>query len=610
MATFALKVSIDDSKYVIKGVDKESSKKEILCILTKYRSKNQLPELQSALSKLNDSVSLIKVKNTNKTKQPVTRHQGKSRVSGKRKGSSKHLTKKLSYGDVCSDGVTLSNDEKQRLSQCKEPVATGEEVENLKCRKRPLIWRSQSLSEKDRKLGKSHLRERPKSFGAFDTNKLVRLDHAQLLGKKENSYIHCVYKMKNRKMVESYAEGGMDAGKPNNDKSQKSDVELMTKSKKHSDLNSKRLKTQLQQNKLKNWLADLKRNSIAYFIDEFEANNYASNQMARLPSSEKPDEGKESDSALCHFKQGEEQHCAKGSECTEGNEYAETETDSGLPSLDYESSLDTLSRDDRISLEQSCDEGRTKESQNEYEFDWSSSNEREMNSNLPIERLNRVTDDNQICEFKELENLSIERELLATESNVSKESGVEEGEIIKDSRPDLAMDGSNSSKMIEAETTLFEQVKYTIDKISKTDENILHCELLISQLEFQLDILSENFDEIEDIDLEIEEMKMITELKETEEFLKAITKLSQYQREAQGEIMEELLYLDAKTKEKQIKLQSLERRLIRQRFKSVPRHLNVSREKRLYAKEVTSTIENEIDDIYVYDNGDDAISLV
>ena len=605
MATFALKVSIDDSKYVIRGIDKGSSKKEILCILTKYKKREQLPELQSALSKINSSLSIIEVKKANKVDDTFKRRNNVPRHASRRKGSYKNVTRKIAFVEGCSDDVGVTNEEKQKSSLSKGSDANEEYV---KYRKRPLLCRSQSLSEKDRRQGKCRLRERPKSFGAFDSSKLFQVDRAQLCGQNQIPNIHISQKLNKDNTEESLIESEKEKGKSNDGKTRRNEGQSLLRSKKHCDLKSKRQKIQLQQSKLQNWLDSLERSSIAYFIEDFETQNCNKVEKNRLSSAERAEIGANNQYA-CQLKQVKKRNCVESRECVESNEYAEAETDSGLPSLDYESSLDTISRDDRISLEQSCDEGKAKETQNDSGFDCSSLNDNKIDADISNDCLFGATAEHQCSESEKFQKPSIDGRSSASEIQQSKESHIEVNNGLKIRGTDLV--NSEVSKQTEVECDRYTEVKRTIDKISKTDENLLHCELLISQLEFQMDILSENFDAIEDIDMEIEEMKMISELRETEEFLKAITKLSQYQREAQSEIMEELLYLDAKTKERQLKLQSLERKFIRQKFKCIPRHLTVSREKRIYSSDIIYTTGNELcGEISAYNIDNDTISLV
>ena len=595
MAKFTLKVSIDDSKYVIRGIDKESSRKEILCTLAKYKKKEQLPELRSALSKLNGSISKIEVKASSKFENISTRGQASTKIGSRRKGRCKNIANKACLDDRSID-ASFSNEEIKTASFMKRPKnlrkvrPTSEKVVcNTKYRKKP--GRSHSLNENDRRQKKYRLRERPKSFGAFDAAKILELDHSTLLELNQLIDIHGLQKMKKDSFEESF-EGG---GEVNSDSSK------IARSRKHCAIASTNVNIRSKQKKLKDWLENLAANSIQYFIEEDKVQGSSSDPDNCLSSTERGEERKENKYYPYQFTSDKKQHYI------DNTEYAEAETDSGLPSLDYESSLDTLSRDDRISIEQSCDEGRSKDAQIDSVFDCSCRNESKSGANASCDK--GSIEECIRKENAELQNITVGIKISATESHLSERSGVER---TKNSRNQATESVPRKSEVIEkTEDDLFTAVKCTIEKISKADENILHCELLISQLEFQLDILSENIDTIEDIEIELEEMKLVTELKDTEEFLKTITKLSQYQREAESEIIAEILSVDAKLKERQIKLQSLERKLIRQKFKSVPRHLIVSREKRLYAHHMTSDEGFSSDsEILLFDNESNSISLV
>jgi len=595
MAKLTLKVSIDDSRYVIRGIDKESSRKEILCILAKYKKKDQLPELRSALSKLNSSISKIEVKASNKVENATKRDQTTSKIGSRKKGRCKTITNRACLSNDCSVDASFCNGEIKASSFMKQREnlrkgrPTIEKVScNTKYRKKP--GRSHSFNENDKRQKKYRLRERPKSFGAFDAAKILKLGHSTLLELNQIFDIHGLQKLNKESLEES--------GKENNDSSK------IARSRKHRAITSNNVNIRSKQKKLKHWLENLATNSVQYFIEENETQkSCSSDQQNCLASTKKGEERTENAYYPYQFKNDKKKNYIENTD----TEYAEAETDSGLPSLDYESSLDTLSRDDRISIEQSCDEGRSKDVQEDSVFDCSCWNESKTGTNTSFDRGNIEECINK--ENEELQNVIVGTNISATESQLSEESNPERTKINKHQGTES---GPTNSELAEkADDDLFTAVKCTIEKISKADENILHCELLISQLEFQFDILSENIDTVEDIEIELEEMKLVTELKDTEEFLKAITKLSQYQREAESEIVAEILNIDAKLKERQMKLQSFERKLIRQKFKSVPRHLIVSREKRRYAHHMTSDVGFSSDnEILLLDSESNSISLV
>lgn len=603
VATLALKVSIDGSRYVIRGIDKESSKKEILCIVAKYKSKERLPDLQKALSKLNSCVSIIGCKKT----KHVDEKKLEKCPSSSSKGKKNHRKKNQGLSFSKRSNSYAENVRLEKKNCTKEKVNAF--AQSIQPHRKSLLWRSHSLNEKDQRQGRLKTKERPNSFGTYDASKLMKVD--QIISLKSNQ----------------------DSGKNINGSTRvdKIEDEAVLKSRRHREVTRR---SKGEERKLNGWLENLKQNSITYFIEDFDVQNASERKTSKINTAERTNGIENGSSLECV---DDYRGMRPGKQCAGGCDYAEAETDSGLPSIDYESSLDTISRDERISLEQSFDEERMKERQSDSGFDCNSLNEAKVEVNLQQKCLSKTTlpcdyvkTEWSMDSFHEEIDFSLihhdvkayghvcldqgsqmnEFERTLQDASVSNEENTE-GEFEANYKRRLKQDENENEGDNCSGNELFKELKYVINKISKMDEELLHHELLISQLEFQLDILTENIDSIHDIEAEIEEMKLISELKETEEFLKAITKLSQYQREAHSEIMAELLYLDAKTKERQIKLQSMERKLIRQKFKSLPRHLAVSKERRLYGEEVESkgeySVRNE-DNLSQVES--DSISLV
>ncbi|XP_065070492.1 uncharacterized protein LOC135695352 [Rhopilema esculentum] len=547
MATFALKVSVDGVRYAIQGVSKETSRKEILCTVAKFKTADQLADLQVALAKLDSTITLVKFQkakeNTREEKRGYTKRSKKATASSQQISTSEY---------------------DQPTHLCRRTTAC-----------------SQSFNDKISKSKKQTKIERPRSFAAFDADKKITWNELK-------KYLSVPFEEKSPKSENFDERGARDDSDLEVAKASSRKLRNLRKKivlddadgtsvftiKRKAEKESRKIRNKLKNDKLQNRFAIMKENLTTYFIDN--------QNLIEAKICKNRDFNNNLNAEVAN-----QQDCCEVSGGKQADEdFAEGETDSGLPSIDCEtSSLDTISRDELVSLEQNETDRNQSEQQDDSGFDCNSIND-------VIARPN-------FCSCTTLQDAD-------NSSNVSG-SRLREEEKEEVSASSLKQEDDAEDPLDDMGQYFIERILLMLDQISKIDEELLHKELLISQLEFQTRIVSEDFDQAEDYEFESDEEKLITDLEETEKFLTAITNLHYYQNAAEREMISELSSLEAAIKEKKLKLQSLEKRLLRRELKWFPKHLNVSDEKRriitnMYLKEEVIETCNMV--------GDQAISLV
>ena len=548
MATFALKVSVDGVRYAIQGVSKETSRKEILCTVAKFKTADQLADLQVALAKLDSTITLVKFQ------------KAKESTREEKRGYTKRSKKAIASS---------------------QQISTSEYDQPIRLRRRTTAC-SQSFNDNISKWKKQTKIERPRSFAAFDADKKITWNELK-------NYLSVPFEENSSKLETFDKRGARDDSDLEVAKASSRKLRNLKKKivlddvdgtsvftiKRKAEKESRKIRNKLKNDKLQKRFAIMKENLTTYFIDNqnlMEAeicknrdfNNNLNTEIANQQDCCEVSGGKQAD-----------------------EDFAEGETDSGLPSIDCEtSSLDTMSRDELASLEQNETDRNQSEQQDDSGFDCNS--------------INDVIARPSLCCCTTLQDADNSSKVSG--SKLREEEKEEEVFVRSFKQQDDAEDSLDDMGQY-----FIERILLMLDQISKIDEKLLHKELLISQLEFQIRIVSEDFDQAEDYEFESDEEKLITDLKETETFLIAITNLHYYQNVAEREMISELSSLEAAIKEKKLKLQSLEKRLLRRELKWFPKHLNVSDEKRriitnMYLQEEVMETCNMV--------GDHAISLV
>ena len=758
MSNFALKVSIDGTRYLIRGVEKETSRKDVLCAIAKYRSKEQLPTLSATLSRSLGNLSIVECRRSSERSitssgissgesDGISKKSNSKSKSGRRHKRSFEESKGESFPSklIPSSGKSSLNQtvpdfEKQpkklhrRNSERHKSSRLDQKTESGRLKQRSFS-RSNSFSEKNARISQKLIKERPKSFTESER---IDLNSICETATKSSSNEHCSCRNSGkRKWTEQRAfdDSDLEMSKNSNRKIRNliarkhyddSDIASLCEIQHEAKETFRRAKMSVKRNKLSTWLQGLKRSSTTYFLDnsdnseqkpivvtvEADLNNNGSK------TGKASNDGKQADSEITR-KDSMNETSSKQSE--ELADYAEAETDSGLPSLDYESSLDTISRDDRISFDQSCEEEKFEQqkvqndsgfkcrncSQSDCETDchvWKTNSKDDIvceatncdftnceisecekskqarcvrarsesetgettkaaDSNgteiicscdkVANTKLPRLGNTGIICTYDELAkaNLPDSDEADVICRNCDKESKVrvpsskvievscgchkvpnvkvhscnrleetvenlkieancasvacETGNNFTES-PDACSDVSHACQVMLLSDTvrnndtcndgeeLLEAINCVCLQTTKLNEELLHKELSIAQLEHQIGFISEEIEHFDELEMEVNEKKLISELKDLEEFLTAITKLSQYQRAKQNEILSELEILDTQIKERYKILHFLNRQLLRDKYKTIPRHLSVLEQKQRHVNKLSTYQDEEM----------------
>lgn len=742
MSNFALKVNIDGTRYLIRGVEKETSRKDVLCAIAKYRTKEQLPNLNTTLSKSLGNLSIVECRRSSErsiTSSGISSGEsdGRSkkldshRKSGRRhrgsfkesKGGSGPLEVVPTSGRS-SLNRTSSNFDKQpkklhrRNSERHKSSKLDKEIEVGRLKQKSFS-RSNSFSEKNAKILQKLGKERPKSFAEFG-----RID-LKLKGEtvtKNSSNENCAGENSGKQKwikQKAFDDSDLEMSKNSNRKIRNliarkhyddSDIASLCEIQSEAKTTFRRAKSSaVKRNKLSTWLQGLKRNSTTYFLDDSENNELK--PIVVTVEADVNNNGSKTGKVLDDSKQTESELTCKDSmnetsskQSEDLADYAEAETDSGLPSLDYESSLDTISRDDRISFDQSCEEEKFEQPQveNDSGFKCRNCSQSDCETDCHVWKTNSKDDivcEATVCDFTNCNNSECENckqvrcmgdrseskiegttkavvanrtesicscgkvmnakllscgnpeitcncnetklpdsneahvicrsydyeakvrvpcskvtevscgcrkvpnvkvhtcnklkdnvESVETETNcmsVACETGEDFTEL-----PDICSDVSQACQLMPLSETrcnddpsncaveLLDEINCICLQMTRINEELLHKELSIAQLEHQIGFISEEIEHFDELEMETHEKKLISELKDIEEFLTAITKLSHYQRAKQNEFLSELAILDSQIKERYKILHFLNRQLLKDRYKTIPRHLSVLEQKR------------------------------
>ncbi len=507
MSTVALKISIDGCKYLIKGIGKETSHKDVLCAIAKYRNVQRDDNNLNSLSTSIGSFSIIECFETKKSKK-----KGKSLSSDcelKRESSQRRKTKaegnkrKEQFGKKCKDRESENANEKKESK--KEAKHSN--------KKQSELLRSYSLNDKDRRKYKRKL----KQLSCADDSDIEKLQSRQ------------------RKFKNSLNKRNYD------------DDDINTFYKLHNLISTQNIeiKAQIKSMNKSEWLDNLKRHSTTYFIEDeriTEDRNKIGQNKDNLSNETLGSKGRCEISTNGNFEKCSKKPSETISDCTE------IDNDSGLPSIEYESSLDTVSRDE-ISLQ----------------FDQENSDRTSINEATDVGR---------------------EVNCLLDDVFVDEEDNLVDGQQIEGRNEESGTDAFESRNL-----ELMTEIKGLFKDLSETIDDLSFKELMIAQLEFQLDCLAEDENDYDENETETEETNLITDLKQTQEFLKAVTCLCQYQKREHLKISNELNYLNQVINKRRTKLSLLQRKVSQAEFSFLPRHLKVSEQRRTKVVIINETPE-------------------
>ena len=551
MSTVALKINVDGIKYLIKGVSKQTSHKEILCAIAKHRNTDHANDGSECLSATIGSLNIIECNNKKDTKRKTSVASDKLTSRLKRKLPRSQSVKQRStnternrYEKHTRNGNKEKEKEQNHEREKEEQSKKENKVKKHEPRKQSKLSRSLSLNDKDRT-----------KYGRRKSSKPISVDDCNL--EKTRSY--------DRQLRDSFASDNnkddslisSDARGFINNPHILQNFEVVKK---------RQIIAQIKSEKRDSWVESLRPDSITYFIEESRTllpnvnNGFERSECVR----------KYENSSV---KDGFKKIAGTVSDCTE------IDTDSGLPSIGYESSsLDGVSRD---VLEQDL---------SDCDADATSATPEDLRQN------------SDTCSNCDLGHKSVNRN--CDEKGLTSELDEE------------------SSKLMSEYNGLWKDLTNTVDEL-------LFSEIMIAQLDFQLECLAEEIQDGETDnadDIELEEGNMVSELRQTREFLKAVTYLTQYQTREHLKNSEEMDYLEQEIRVKRLKYHSACRRL--QRMDSLPRHLDVSvRKKRtiflISESSETDPVDDEINfidhgaaenltmlEVEENDDGDKEVSLV
>ena len=758
MSNFALKVSIDGTRYLIRGVERETSRKDVLCAVAKYRSKEQLPNLSATLSRSLGNLSIVECRRSSersitssgissgesdgisKRSDSKSKHGRRHKRSFEESKGEKFPSKLTPTSGKSSLNQTAPTFEKQpkklhrRNSERCKSSKLDQKTESGRLKQRSFS-RSNSFSEKNARISQKLIEERPKSYAEFDRIDL-NLKGETVTKISSNENCSGQYSGK-RKWTEQKAfdDSDLEMSKTSNRRIRNliarkhyddSDIASLCEIQSEAKGTFRRAKTSVKRNKLSTWLQGLKRTSTTYFLDNSEINELKpivvtvdadlNNNGAKI--GKVSDDNKQTDSELTCTDSINETSRKQSEELAD---YAEAETDSGLPSLDYESSLDTISRDDRISFDQSCEEEKFEQQQvqNDSGLKCRNCSQSDCEADCHVWKTNSKDDivcqaticdftNSEICEFEKSKQArcvgdrgesetggttkaadSNGTEIIRSSDKVSNanlhsfgntgiicscdepakaklpdsnetdvicrscdkegkvrvpsskfievscgcrkvpnvkvhscnklEETVENLKIAADcvsvacetgnsftESPDTCSDVSQACQVrlssdsfrnkdtSDCAEELHEAINSICLQTTRLNEELLHKELSIAQLEHQIEFISEEIEHFDELEMEVNEKKLISELKDLEEFLTAITKLSQYQRAKQNEILSEIEILDSQIKERYKILHFLNRQLLRDKYKTIPRHLSVLEQKQRHVNKLSTYKDKEI----------------